>query len=90
MGERIEHDKQISVTRKADGTIVHSSIEITRVSSSSQCFDPRTCCDAEERALIEAVRDYLRPQVAPQCLLRRLRTFMDETTADLKHDDPQT
>ncbi|MFT9008201.1 MAG: hypothetical protein ABF489_07475 [Bifidobacterium sp.] len=97
MSRRIEHTEHVSLTRDSDGRLIQTSIEVTKVSSSSQCFDPSTCCDAQEQALIEVLRDYLRPQVAPQCLLRRLHHFMnettmnettmDETTSDLKHDD---
>ncbi|MFT8355758.1 MAG: hypothetical protein ABF780_03745 [Bifidobacterium aquikefiri] len=87
MNGRIEHTEHVSLTRDSDGRLVRTSIEVTKVSTSSQCFDPSTCCDAHERAVIETLRDYLRPQVAPQCLLRRLHQFMDETTSDLKHDD---
>lgn len=42
------------------------------------CFDPDTCCDARERALIMAMRAYLRPDVAPECLMRRLRATLDQ------------
>lgn len=41
------------------------------------CFDPDTCCDERERALIMAMRAYLRPDVAPECLIRRLRETLD-------------
>ena len=43
-----------------------------------ECFDPRTCCDERERLMIEAMRAYLRPQQAPECLYERLRVTLDE------------
>lgn len=46
------------------------------------CFDPDTCCDARERALIMAMRAYLRPDVAPECLMRRLRATLDRCCCD--------
>lgn len=44
----------------------------------SDCFDPESCCDARERALIAMMRAYLRPQVAPECLINRLRHTLDK------------
>ncbi|WP_300768177.1 hypothetical protein [uncultured Bifidobacterium sp.] len=41
------------------------------------CFDPECSCDGRERAVIEMLRAYLRPQVAPDCLLRRLHETID-------------
>ena len=40
-------------------------------------FDPETCCDERERALIAAMRAYLRPEQAPERLLERLRATLD-------------
>jgi hypothetical protein len=58
-------------------------------------FDPRTCCDERERLMIEAMRAYLRPQQAPECLYERLRVTLDECcgsaiirhTVIRRHDD---
>lgn len=50
------------------------------------CFDPDRC-DARERALIMAMRAYLRPQVAPECLMRRLRETLDHCCRDSRHGD---
>lgn len=40
------------------------------------CFDVDTCCDAREKALIESIRAYLRPQRAPESLVRRLHRMI--------------
>ena len=39
--------------------------------------DPETCCDERERALIAAMRAYLRPKHAPQSLIDRLEATLD-------------
>ena len=54
--------------------VVHTDVHIAEVNEAGngECFDPETCCDARERALIEALRAYLRPEQAPECLLTRL------------------
>jgi hypothetical protein len=45
--------------------------------ASGDCFDPETCCDERERALIAAMRAYLRPKHAPQSLIDRLEATLD-------------
>jgi hypothetical protein len=45
--------------------------------TASGCFDPTTCCDARERAVIAALRAYLRPDEAPECLMARLKVALD-------------
>ena len=47
------------------------------VVASGDCFDPETCCDERERALIAAMRAYLRPKHAPQSLIDRLEATLD-------------
>lgn len=42
----------------------------------AECFDP-ACCDAGEKALIRSLRAYLRPQIAPDCLITRLNQVLD-------------
>lgn len=42
------------------------------------CFDPSTCCSKREQAMIAALRAYLRPDQAPECLLNRLRACLDD------------
>lgn len=46
------------------------------------CFRPETCCDELELQLIAALRAYLRPDVAPECLMRRLRETLDHCCCD--------
>lgn len=43
----------------------------------AEYFDPSSCCDAHERAMIAALRAYLRPDVAPECLMARLKEALD-------------
>ncbi|MBT1165400.1 hypothetical protein [Bifidobacterium simiarum] len=40
--------------------------------SRGACFDVDALCDAREKAMIEVLRAYLRPQTAPACLIDRL------------------
>ena len=51
------------------------------------CFDLDTCCDARERALIMAMRAYLRPDVAPECLMKRLRATLDHCCCEPDFSD---
>lgn len=46
--------------------------------SSADCFDPFTCCSPCEQAMIAALRAYLRPDQAPECLVSRLKTVLDD------------
>lgn len=54
-----------------------------------ECFDPESCCDAQERALIAMMRAYLRPQAAPECLIERLHRTLDACCREeeCRHDD---
>lgn len=54
-----------------------------------ECFDPESCCDAQERALIAMMRAYLRPQAAPECLIERLHRTLDACCREEEcgHDD---
>ncbi|MCI1935047.1 MAG: hypothetical protein LKJ44_03435 [Bifidobacteriaceae bacterium] len=40
-------------------------------------FNAETCCDAREKAMIEALKQYLRPQQAPATLLGRVLHCLD-------------
>ena len=40
--------------------------------ATGDCFDIDACCDAREKAMIQALRAYLRPVNAPECLIERL------------------
>ncbi|MCH9274765.1 hypothetical protein JS533_000450 [Bifidobacterium amazonense] len=55
---------------------------VTPAVSDDACFDPNTCCDERERAIIMSLRAYLRPDVAPECLMRRLRETLDHCCCD--------
>lgn len=41
------------------------------------CFDPTTCCSEREQAMIAALRAYLRPNEAPECLKTRIKECLD-------------
>ena len=41
------------------------------------CFDVETSCDEREKAMIAAIRAYLRPEQAPECLMARLNAVLD-------------
>ena len=88
MSDPIERHSHISITRQTPVGIVHADMHITSVEISGMpgdmgddlvgdCFDPDSCCDEHEKAMIAALRAYLRPEVAPECLLARLRDTLD-------------
>ena len=88
MSDPIERPSHISITRQTPVGIVHADMHITSVEISGMpgdmgddlvgdCFDPDSCCDEHEKAMIAALRAYLRPEVAPECLLARLRDTLD-------------
>ncbi|MBW3094164.1 hypothetical protein KIH75_02125 [Bifidobacterium sp. 64T4] len=83
-------ERHISITRAgADGVVRHTEVHITTTTTTASAapmapaaplgeyFDPASCCDVHERAMIAALRSYLRPEVAPACLLARLRATLD-------------
>ena len=82
VSDPIERHSHISITRQTPVGIVHADMHITSVEISGMpgdmgddlvgdCFDPDSCCDEHEKAMIAALRAYLRPEVAPECLLAR-------------------
>ena len=75
----VRRQSHISITSRTHEGVVHADVRITEVDDAAHgdCFDPETCCDERERALIEALRAYLRPEQAPECLLKRLRATLD-------------
>ena len=75
MSESIERHIT-TVAASEDGTVTQVTHTSVRVSTSSDCFDPERCCDERERALIAAMRAYLRPQHAPQSLIDRLEATL--------------
>lgn len=42
-----------------------------------ECFNPESCCDVHEKAVIAQLRKLLRPTCAPQCLVTRLHEMLD-------------
>ena len=74
---------QVHVVSGACGETTFSATSITQrvVSGEAQavsdCFDPAICCDAHEQAMIAALRAYLRPDSAPECLMARLKETLD-------------
>ncbi len=99
MGDEIRRGR-LSVTSVTSTSVTPGSVERTEITvvtgadamdpslarSGQDCFDPRSCCDARERELIEMLRSYLRPDVAPECLLRRLRETLDHCCDEEAHD----
>lgn len=75
----VSRQSHISITRQSRDGVVRTDVHITEVGDpmAGDCFDPETCCDERERALIATLRAYLRPQQAPECLLNRLRATLD-------------
>ena len=75
--------RQVRVVSGVRGETTFSATSIThRVVSgespaAADCFDPAICCDAHEQAMIAALRAYLRPDSAPECLMARLKETLD-------------
>ncbi|KFI93392.1 hypothetical protein BISA_1479 [Bifidobacterium saguini DSM 23967] len=64
------------------GGAMQDAQEYTQYEQEGECFDPSTCCDAREQALIAALRAYLRPDVAPECLMAKLKATLDHCCGD--------
>ncbi|WP_226847386.1 hypothetical protein [Bifidobacterium lemurum] len=71
------HQTDDSARMGCAGVASRTVIKATRVDGAGDCFDPTTCCDEREQALIAALRSYLRPEQAPECLMARLRDALD-------------
>ena len=67
MSDPIERHSHISITRQTPVGIVHADMHITSVEISGMpgdmgddlvgdCFDPDSCCDEHEKAMIAALR----------------------------------
>ena len=67
MSDPIERHGHISITRQTPVGIVHADVHITSVEISGMpgdmgddmvgdCFDPDSCCDEHEKAMIAALR----------------------------------
>lgn len=80
MSEPIERHISITsarTTATGDGVVTQVTHASVHVVAPGDCFDPETCCDEREQALIAALRAYLRPQHAPQSLIDRLEATLD-------------
>ncbi|MBW3089781.1 hypothetical protein [Bifidobacterium miconisargentati] len=95
MNNQIERTRHISITRTgADGSVSQTEVHITEISGMSDvadaavsgdgCFDPSSCCSAREQAMIASLRAYLRPDVAPECLMAKLKATLDHCCGDGK------
>ncbi len=91
MDRRIEVSQYVSDDSRGTVSITSASLHIhdeTPMAPVDDCFDPETCCDERERLLIEELREYLRPQSAPACLIDRLRRMFDQLEdASVKEGD---
>ena len=90
MNRHVVRQSHISITSRTHEGVVHTDVHIAEVNeaASGECFDPETCCGARERALIEALRAYLRPEQAPECLLTRLRATLDHCCCEQDAQPP--
>lgn len=77
MGGSVERHSHVAVVRHdRDGVTTRTDIHVMSVED-GDCFDPERCCDEYEREVIALMRNYLRPDQAPECLRRRLREMLD-------------
>ena len=83
MSDQVERYSHISVTQAGDA---RATVEVTHIEI-AEGFDPDTCCDEREKALIGMIRSYLRPEQAPDCLIRRLRHVMADVCAEQQLDN---
>ena len=82
MSEPMErHISITSTTTNTNGVVTQVTHASVHVVASGDCFDPETCCDERERALIAAMRAYLRPKHAPQSLIDRLEATINGDSA---------
>ena len=85
MSEPMErHISITSTTTNTNGVVTQVTHASVHVVASGDCFDPETCCDERERALIAAMRAYLRPKHAPQSLMRHSTTVVTSNWKDVR------
>lgn len=53
------------------------AVEAASAGCGCDCFDVESSCDKGERAMIAALRAYLRPDQAPECLMAKLNAVLD-------------
>ncbi|MCI1663452.1 hypothetical protein [Bifidobacterium crudilactis] len=78
MSDHVERYSHISVTQNGED---RATVEVAHIEI-SEGFDPDTCCDEREKALIAMLRRYLRPEQAPDCLVQRLRHVMADACSE--------
>ncbi len=94
-GSTVRHS-YISVTRSDAAGVVHTEVERTEVTDDGDgvlpgdCFDPAASCDRQERIMIASLREYLRPNIAPECLIRRLNETLDRCCCDVEEHYEQS
>ncbi|PJM72639.1 hypothetical protein CS006_08715 [Bifidobacterium primatium] len=97
MNGHVERHTSVSVTGDASGVVRRTMVEETVIrvdggdaattslpasDGMGDCFDIDSCCDAREKAMIEALRAYLRPVNAPDCLIDRLHRCIRSAAQD--------
>ena len=83
----VERTRHISITRTgADGMVSQTEVHITAVHHRSVDTGSASASvqDEREQALIAALRAYLRPDVAPECLIARLKATLDHCCGEDK------
>ncbi|WEV76439.1 hypothetical protein [Bifidobacterium sp. ESL0800] len=82
MDGRIERTSRVVVRSQHSDGLTRTDIEISGYDcanhlSDDECFNPESCCDAREKALIAELRELLRPTAAPECLIAKLQATLD-------------
>ena len=72
-----EHDEPVSLDD------LHNSNDASAPQVEGECFDPSSCCDARDQVMIAAMKAYLRPQQAPECLYERLKMTLDKCCGEV-------
>ncbi|KFF31433.1 hypothetical protein [Bifidobacterium bombi] len=82
------HESLVTVTSVEHRGALASRMRVTHVETSDsedlgdECFDLDSCCDAAERAMIERLRQVLRPVAVPAGLLDRIEATLDRCCLD--------
>ncbi|KAA8817036.1 hypothetical protein EMO90_10775 [Bifidobacterium vespertilionis] len=58
-------------------TKTHAAHDVASGDCGCGCFDVDASCDEREKAMIAALRAYLRPDQAPECLMAKLNAVLD-------------
>lgn len=90
MSGSIVRHSYISLTHSDAAGVVRTEVERTETvddddeAQPGDCFDPAACCDRQERIMIASLREYLRPTIAPDCLIKRLNAALDRCCCDVE------